>query len=622
MARAWQRGKQSTFLAAVALTLFVAMCLPLSAQTAAPTAAPNDQPQGTTTFRVSAHLAVADIVVTDRHGMLIHGLNAKDFHVFENGVEQKIASFEEHTGSAGWVPASEVTLPPDTYTNATSTKTKYPLFVILLDSLNTAMSDQSFAQEELLKLVEGLPRGSRVAVFRLGSGLSMLQGFTEDAAELVATIKSKKASPQLGAFFNDPNLNLALNAPDLTAGMGGGRAGGGHTFSLQDASEAGIQSDIVVGQTIRALKALGLYLSQFPGRKNLIWLSGTFPIDILPNISGTGGDSSNLAGSPDPFRGNRTFTIAIRDLALLLQSGNIAVYPVDARGLVDNGLYNPAGSGSGGNGANVASTGQTLAAFANSNGQIHEIMQTIAKETGGRAYYNTNDLTGSMMEAFNDGSNYYSISYVPINQKWDGEFRKIRFEVDRAEAKLYYRQGYYAEDLDKLKHSFPSPDPSMKTAMLRGAPTISEITFHVHLKPEGGPRSLTADPTLKSRDDKPVAHLTGPVLHYTLEYAISPAQVRFVPWQSNTYRSNLAFSAIAFDSDGKMLNSNVGLFNVPLKPEVYAAVERDSLHIRSAMDLPLGKKVYLRVAVHDLVTDKIGAFEIPLDVTTDARASN
>ena len=83
------------------------------------------------------------------------------------------------------------------------------------------MSDQSFAQEELLKLVGELPRGSRVAVFRLGNGLSMLQGFAEDAAELVATIKSKKASPQLGTFFNDPNLNLAINAPDPTAGIGG-----------------------------------------------------------------------------------------------------------------------------------------------------------------------------------------------------------------------------------------------------------------------------------------------------------------------------------------------------------------------------------------------------------------
>src|SRR5271170_5540936 len=62
------------------------------------------QSRAAATFHVNAHLAVADVVVTDRHGMLIHGLTADDFHVFENGETQKIASFEEHAGGAGWAP--------------------------------------------------------------------------------------------------------------------------------------------------------------------------------------------------------------------------------------------------------------------------------------------------------------------------------------------------------------------------------------------------------------------------------------------------------------------------------------------------------------------------------------
>jgi VWFA-related protein len=608
---AMQPGRWRSLTATLITGLLSSLC---SAETGGvPTSQASDQ--DAPTFRVNAHLAVTDVVVTDKRGMLIHGLTANDFHVFENGVEQKIASFEEHAGSAGWMPAPEGALPADTYTNATAGNPKIPLFVILLDSLNTAMSDQSFAQEELLKLVEELPRGSRVAVFRLGNGLSMLQGFTEDAAVLVAMIKSKKASPQLGAFFNDPNLNLALNAPDLTAGIGGSRAAGiSHTFSLQDANEAGIQSDIVVSQTIQSLKALGLYLSQFPGRKNLVWLAGTFPIDIIPNTGASPGESSGLAGSPDPFRGARSYTIAIYDLALLLQSGNIAVYPVDVRGLVDNGLFNPAAVGAQGNGSNVVAIGQTLATFAGSNGQIHAIMQTIAHETGGRAYFNTNDLTGSMMEAFNDGSNYYSLSYVPTDQKWDGQFRKIRLEVDRTETKLYYRQGYYAEEPDKLKHSFPSSDPTMKSAMLRGSPAVSQVTFRAKVKPEGGVRILAASaPSLKSRDDKTVPHLTGPALHYTIEYAISPSQIQFYS-SAVLYRSRLAFSAIAYDADGKMLNSDIGAFAMPLNAEVYAAVQRDALHIRTGIDLPPGK-VFLRLGVHDLTTDKIGAFEIPLEVS-------
>ena len=92
----------------------------LSAQTGgSPQAQDGERSQDAPTFRVNAHLAVTDVVVTDKRGVLIHGLIANDFHVFENGVEQKIASFEEHTGSAGWAPAPEGALPPDTYTNAT-----------------------------------------------------------------------------------------------------------------------------------------------------------------------------------------------------------------------------------------------------------------------------------------------------------------------------------------------------------------------------------------------------------------------------------------------------------------------------------------------------------------------
>jgi len=573
------------------------------------------------TFKVSTHLAVADVVVTDRHGVLIHGLTEKDFHILEDGEAQKISSFEEHTGRAGEAPAPlENALPPGTYSNATLDKRDGPLFIILLDSLNTALSDQSFAQSQLLALVQDLPAGSRVAVFRLGSGLSMLQGFTEDAAELTATIKSKKAAPQLGAFFNDPNLNLALNAPDLTAAMGGGSAGAvSHTMSLQDASEAGIANDVVVSETIRALKALGLYLSQFPGRKNLVWLAGSFPIDIIPNTNGSGGESSGLAGSPDPFRGDRMYTIAIRDLALLLQSGNIAVYPIDVRGLFGNGLFNAAAGSAGRASANVQGAAQTLTSFAGQTAQIQAIMQTLAKTTGGRAYYNTNDIKGSMMEAFNDGSNYYTLSYVPKNQKWDGKFRKLQIKVEREDCKIYYREGYYAEEPDKLKHSFPSPDPSMKSAMLRGSPAVSTVGFQVHVKPEGGVRTIAAtEPALTSRDDKATPHLTGPVVHYSLEYVIRPPEIEFIASPSNLYRSELAFSVIAFDADGKVLNTNVGIFNRPLSAQVYQAVKRDALHIRTSIDLPPGR-VFLRVGVHDLNTDKLGAFEIPLDVTTEAK---
>jgi hypothetical protein len=248
-------------------------------------------------------------------------------------------------------------------------------------------------------------------------------------------------------------------------------------------------------------------------------------------------------------------------------------------------------------------------------------MQTIAKETGGRAYWNTNDLKGSMEEAFNDGSNYYTLSYVPRNQKLDGQLRKIRVQVDRPDTKLFYRQGYYAEAPGNLKHTFPSPDPSMKSAMLRGSPSVTDINFQVHLKPDDKVHIVPASkPALKSRSDKPARLLTGPVLHYTLEYRIRPSEVQFSTTPANTHRSNLAFSIIAYNADGRMLNSSVGTFNMQLNERVYTELQSNALHIIGGIDLPLDS-VYLRVGIHDLTTDKIGSLEIPLDVAAAARGS-
>jgi hypothetical protein len=89
--------------------------------------------------------------------------------------------------------------------------------------------------------------------------------------------------------------------------------------------------------------------------------------------------------------------------------------------------------------------------------------------------------------------------------------------------------------------------------------------------------------------------------------------------QEDLYRSNVALVMIGFDADGKMLNSVVTRFDSPLRKETYEAMQRDTIHIKTGIDLPPGK-VYLRLGVHDLATDKIGALEVPLDVAGAAKA--
>jgi len=586
---------------------------------------PNEKPvspQPVPTIHTTSPLVLVDVVVTDKQGMPIHGLTAKDFHLFEGKDEQQISTFEEHRGVAASPAVITAALQADTYTNRRLSAQNSPLCVILLDSLNTAMSDQSFARFQLLKLAQSLPAGSRVAVFRLGAKLTMLQGFNEDTAKLIEMLKSSKADPQMGPFYNDADMSQALSAPDLTAGMGGSRAAGAIPIAAQNANADLLRNDLVVLMTLQALEKLGVYLGSLPGRKNLVWLAGSFPIDILPNLNpnlaNTNGMSANFATDPSGYM------TAIRDLAFLLQSGNIVVYPVDVRGLIDTGTFTGSRTGGGGAVYEVQAATQGLTNFALTNGQIQGAMETIASITGGRAYFNTNDISGSIIEAFNDGSNYYSLSYKPTNEHWDGKFRRIEVRVDARDLKLYYREGYYAELVDKPKNPFHLPDPGTGAAMLRGTPEVSEIAFQLHLTPDGAVRTIpAAAPALHKRGAWEDEQLSGPAQLYELDLTIQPSDIQFSTVDGGKYQSDITVSAIAYDAQGKMLNTIAGEFNSPLFPATYTAIMHDALHLylKPGMELPVGK-VYLRVGVRDMRTGKIGAFEIPVDVGTSSHSAH
>jgi hypothetical protein len=105
-----------------------------------------------------------------------------------------------------------------------------------------------------------------------------------------------------------------------------------------------------------------------------------------------------------------------------------------------------------------------------------------------------------------------------------------------------------------------------------------------------------------------------------LEYTIHTSEIEFLATQQGLSQCELTISAIAYDAEGKMLSSNVGKFDTPIRPDMYDAMKHDALHIRTWMDLPL-RKVYLRVGMHDLTTDRMGAFEIPLDLAANNPAS-
>ena len=203
-------------------------------QTATPQAAPAAAPTSATpaqdsspgaasqtkapVIHANANLVLLDVVVTDR-GAAVHGIERSRFHVFEGGKEQAIASFEEHqpapVPAQGYKPAP---LPPHTYTNTPVYPPATAVNVLLLDGLNTPVDKQTDVRRQMIEYMGKIAPGTTMAVFTLTSRLSMITGFTTDAAQLTKALENAKVTPRTSDVTG---AGLDPSTDGATAGLGG-----------------------------------------------------------------------------------------------------------------------------------------------------------------------------------------------------------------------------------------------------------------------------------------------------------------------------------------------------------------------------------------------------------------
>jgi len=581
-------------------------------------------------YKTTTRIVVVDVVVTDKTGAPVHGLKQSDFRVLEDGHEQAMKVFEEHRGdSLPVVPRAEVAAEPGTTvaTNAGQEIHTSALNVILFDALNTASPDQSYARAQVQKAIAGLPPGSRIAIFVLRGSLHMVQGFTADTS-LLAKAMDKDKSTLSGPWFNDPDMVLvSTGGSSYGAGSTGstgsqlsgnampaGNMGNPNSIlgSVGARDEEGLTSELRTGKTLQALSQLAEYLSQLPGKKNLLWLAGSFPFDLLPDVAVPPGGTVM-----DPWRGNVVYGEAMYKLALQMEAGHIAVFPVDVRGLVGNSVFGVAAGR-----PNL----DAYTAFAGAEMSQEQVMNNIAHQTGGRPIYNTNDITGEIIESLNQGDNFYTVAYSPADKNWNGKYRKIEVKTELKGVNLYYRRGYLADDPSKPGNAIRSDAlPKFAVAMVHGAPERAEIGLTVKAAGSGTyiDEKERKPPELRDRneptDPKPgkplfVTHLKGTTEVYALDCTVDAGSVWFMRTQNGQYQPRLAFTLLAYDADGTILNAETGMFMQSLNDAQYQAVLKKGLTVRQTMEVPLGR-VYLRVGVHDLFKDKVGATEMPLLVT-------
>ena len=397
------------------------------------------------------------------------------------------------------------------------------------------------------------------------------------------------------------------------------------------------RTDLRVRMTLDALQELVRYLSAIPGRKNLIWFSGSFPLDLAPDASrdplqGTTPGSATLL---DPLSSMRDYAAEVRKTDDVLTAARVAVYPVDARGLmlqasVDTsrdfsavsamppgsassgpsgprgarGLANQGGPvGSGGANARKADT-----QFAQETVVEHQTMQQIAEETGGEAFVNTNDLREAVARATEHGSNYYTLAYVPDAGARDGRFRTIEVRVEGGRYDLAYRRGYYADDSQDAAAGKGGNSPIV-AALERGAPPLAQIAFEVRVLAANDPAAKAERP-LPGAAGEMAKGLRAPE-RYFADFSVNPRGLTWTALPNNGAHAEVELSMVAWSADGTRLNYTDRGLGVNLTVAQSEQALRTGLPMHEEIDLPAGQ-VYLRVAVHDLASGRIGSTEIPL----------
>jgi VWFA-related protein len=416
--------------------------------------------------------------------------------------------------------------------------------------------------------------------------------------------QAKSLSPQSdpSSRSRDENQDDNEHIARMIAMNNGHSTGGVEAIASSQRDYADFQYGDRAAMTLEALDYLARYLGGVPGRKNLIWFASAFPVTVFPTPS-----------QRQAMSDMRVYSSALKRTADLLTVSKVAVYPVSAEGVMEEHILeaNEAGPGdnenlgigNAGGGRGGSKTGPYMGG-ADARADRLFAMEQLASDTGGKAFFNTNDLNAAMTHAINDGAHYYTLVYTPANKKMDGKYRRIEVKVPEGKYKLAYRRGYNADDTLIAAEAKPEADP-LRPLLMRGLPSATQLLYGVRVLPvvpQPPPNATRAGKNPK---------LTGPFTRFSVDFMIRLSDVKLEPAANGTHTGKIQVGLMAYDRDGNPVNWVGATEAMNLNPDIYAAIQRSGVPAHMEIDLP-NTDVYLETGVYDWGTGKAGTLEVPL----------
>jgi VWFA-related protein len=527
------------------------------------------------TLRVTTHLVQVNVVVTDKHGNPITGLSKQDFSVLDGKKPQTIQVFSVETDSPSVEPSPA--LPPDTYSNRLDDRARMPssVTVILLDALNTDFAAQALTRKQVLKFLAQVRPQDRIALYWLGNSLYALQEFTSDVATLREALAHNAAKASHELLESNPSY-LSLNNPNPStpARVPAGQASNRDAF--RSAFEQRVANESVrnrVSLTTAALIAIAHHIGPLKGRKNLVWVSGSFPFSL-------GQDKFDLNSENDTGMG---FSGEIGRAAQALSDAGVALYPVDARGLMGTGMTG-AGDFSEAPPPEFSADEHLPSRVAPGN---LDTMKILAERTGGKAFYGSNDLSEAIRGAIDDSRVSYTLGFYPAGTTWDGRFHPLKVRVKTPGAQVRARTGYFA-----LSDSTKAPQKSLErlvaqTAVSQLAATAIGMRVDIQRVGGGGDRLMDVN------------------LH------LDPREIE-MQQANGSWTGKLQTVLLQMDVHGHVLDAFDETLQIKLPPETYERALQAGIKNSKRLHVVPGAS-QLSIVLCDLSNGNLGSLTIPLE---------
>src|SRR5712671_2003070 len=374
-------------------------------------------------IQVTTELVLVNVVAHDKKGNLVRDLKKGDFTLFEDGKKQEISTFDfenvDELQTAGTAEstvsgvAGAGTLLRSGKQATLSLDARDRRLMLLFFDFSAMEPEQIDRSVEAAKkfVSTKMQPADLMALVSLATNMHVDLDFTDDKPKLLAALTAYNSGQGQG-FENG----------DTGSAEGAGETSG--AFSADDTDFNTFSAD----RKLLALQSLMQALGKLPQKKSLIYFSN--------GITQSGADNQS----------------ALRATTAAAVKANVSIYSLDIRGLQ---AFPPGGEAQSASlHGQSAYSGQSVLNDLSGNAASQETLATLSSDTGGKAFFDSNDFSGVFSQVQKDSSAYYVLGFTSNNALKDGRFRRLKVRANRADLKLDFRAGYYAgRDFEHLKRA-------------------------------------------------------------------------------------------------------------------------------------------------------------------------